>query len=78
MLHGRQGGRLSRKFGLDWPQIDRFTKTQGRGDPIVKLDEGYGKGNNYVCGVGVDDHKERWETTGVHLEALEDTAALIR
>ena len=37
LLNGRQGGSPSSKFGLDWPQIDRFTKTQDQGVLIVKI-----------------------------------------
>ena len=53
VLNGRQGGSLSSKLGLDWPQIDRFTTTQNRGVLVVKLlPRVTARGTTYVWGVG--------------------------
>ena len=78
-LTAGRGGGPSRKFGLDCPQIDLFTKTQDRGVLIVKLlPRVTARGATYVCGVGTDDREERWEIIGVQLEALEEIEALTR
>ena len=77
-IAGRNGN-PSRKFGLDQPQIDRFTKTPGRGVLIAKLlTRVTAKGTTYFIGVGTDDREERWEEIGAQLEALEEIAALTR
>ncbi|CAN0216485.1 unnamed protein product [Ascophyllum nodosum] len=73
------GGGPTRTFGLDWPQIDRFTAIQDRGVLVVKiLQRVTTRETSYVCGVGTDDSEKRWEAMAAQLEALRKIAALTR